>query len=180
MTRKRVSVRPQMSFTSAQKRSTFRSSSGASTSSSTQIGAGLVMNTANSSDNAVSACSPPESSDMTCSFLPGGLAWISRPALSGASDSLSRSLPLPPPHGLAILGRLFDQTLATDAALARLSHLGLGLSECLVGLGQTGLADRQPVGCLLAVRLGLVDLLAEHQPLLLDLLRLGSQFGDRG
>ncbi len=48
-----------------QKRSTLASSSGASTSSSTQIGAGLVRKTANSSDKAVSACSPPESSDST-------------------------------------------------------------------------------------------------------------------
>ena len=40
---------------------TFASSSGASTSSSTHIGAGFVKNTAKTKDNAVSACSPPES-----------------------------------------------------------------------------------------------------------------------
>jgi hypothetical protein len=43
------------------------SSSGASTSSSTQIGAGLVRNTAKISASAVSACSPPESSDSVAS-----------------------------------------------------------------------------------------------------------------
>ena len=61
-TTKRVSVRRRMSSRSAQKRSTLASSSGASTSSSTQIGDGLVRNTAKISASAVSACSPPESS----------------------------------------------------------------------------------------------------------------------
>ena len=50
------------------------------------------MNTANSSASAVSACSPPDSSDRTCSFLPGGLAMISRPASSGSSDSVKRQM----------------------------------------------------------------------------------------
>src|SRR6185437_3045462 len=72
---------------SVQKRSTLASSSGASTSSSTQIGAGLVRKTAKSKASAVSACSPPESSDMICSRLPGGLARISSPASSGSRVS---------------------------------------------------------------------------------------------
>jgi hypothetical protein len=38
---------------------------------------------------AVSACSPPESSDRVCGFLPGGRARMSRPASSGSSDSTS-------------------------------------------------------------------------------------------
>ena len=39
---------------------TFASSKGASTSSNTQIGAGLVKNTAKINDNAVNACYPPD------------------------------------------------------------------------------------------------------------------------
>jgi hypothetical protein len=80
-----------ISSSRSQKRSTLWSSSGASTSSSTQIGAGLVRNTAKISASAVSACSPPESSDSVCGFLPGGLAMISRPASSGSSLSISCS-----------------------------------------------------------------------------------------
>ena len=63
-----------ISSSKLQNRSTLASSSGASTSSSTQIGAGLQRNTAKISDSAVSACSPPDSSDSVASFLPGGLA----------------------------------------------------------------------------------------------------------
>ena len=40
---------------------TFASSSGASTSSKTQIGDGLVKKTAKIKDSAVNACSPPDS-----------------------------------------------------------------------------------------------------------------------
>ena len=43
-----------------QKRVTFASSKGASTSSRTHIGEGLVKKTAKTKDKAVSACSPPE------------------------------------------------------------------------------------------------------------------------
>ena len=39
---------------------TFASSNGASTSSKTQIGDGLVKNTAKINDKAVKACSPPD------------------------------------------------------------------------------------------------------------------------
>ena len=42
------------------KRVTFASSKGASTSSRTHIGEGLVKKTAKIKDKAVSACSPPE------------------------------------------------------------------------------------------------------------------------
>src|SRR5438094_9854693 len=87
-----------MSATKRQKQSTLASSSGASTSSSTQIGAGLVKNTAKISASAVSACSPPESSDSVAGFLPGGLATISRPASSGSSCSTSCSSAVPPPN----------------------------------------------------------------------------------
>src|SRR2546430_3167639 len=52
-----------ISSSRSQKRSILWSSSGASTSSSTQIGAGLVRNTAKMSASAVSACSPPERSE---------------------------------------------------------------------------------------------------------------------
>jgi len=69
-----------ISSTRLQKRSTFVSSRGASTSSRTQIGAGFDKKTANRSDKAVSACSPPESKFRFCNFFPGGLANISKPA----------------------------------------------------------------------------------------------------
>ena len=72
-----------------QKRSTLLSSRGASTSSRTQIGAGFVKNAENIKARAVKACSPPESSDIVCSFLPGGLAMISIPASKGSSASIS-------------------------------------------------------------------------------------------
>ena len=88
MMMKRVSVDDVISCSRLQNRSTLWSSSGASTSSSTQIGDGLVRNTAKISASAVSACSPPESSDSVCGFLPGGLAMISRPASSGSSLSI--------------------------------------------------------------------------------------------
>src|SRR5918911_1607233 len=63
MMTKRVSVLRVISSSRSQKRSTLWSSSGASTSSSTQIGAGLVRNTAKMRASAVSACSPPDKSD---------------------------------------------------------------------------------------------------------------------
>ena len=69
--------------------STLASSSGASTSSSTQIGDGLVRKTANINDSAVRACSPPERRDIDCNFLPGGLTIISNPASNGSSESIS-------------------------------------------------------------------------------------------
>ena len=43
-----------------QKRVTFASSNGASTSSKTQIGEGFVKKIANTKDKAVKACSPPD------------------------------------------------------------------------------------------------------------------------
>ena len=65
------------------KRPTLASSSGASTSSSMQNGDGLTRKMANSSDTAVSAFSPPDSSSMFwLTFLPGGLAMISMPVSS--------------------------------------------------------------------------------------------------
>ena len=48
---------------------TLASSKGASTSSSTQIGEGLVRKTAKIKDKAVKACSPPESKFMDCNLL---------------------------------------------------------------------------------------------------------------
>ena len=41
-------------------------------------------------------CSPPESSEMLCSFLPGGRATISMPLLSTSSSSTSTRSALPP------------------------------------------------------------------------------------
>ena len=75
---------------------TFASSKGASTSSSTQIGEGLVKKTAKIKDKAVKACSPPESKVMDCNLLPGGLTNNSKPASSGSSESTNSSLAFPP------------------------------------------------------------------------------------
>ena len=74
MARKRVSVRRRISSSMRQKRSTLASSNGASTSSSTQTGAGLARKTAKISAMAVSACSPPLIRLITAMRLPGGQA----------------------------------------------------------------------------------------------------------
>src|SRR6202041_1198314 len=72
MTRKRVPDISAIRFSILQKRSTLASSSGASTSSSTQTGAGLTRNTAKIRAMAVSACSPPDSKARDWRRLPGG------------------------------------------------------------------------------------------------------------
>ena len=74
MMRKRVSVRRVISSSRSQKRVTFASSSGASTSSSTQIGAGLARKTAKIRASAVSVCSPPERSERVDELLARRLA----------------------------------------------------------------------------------------------------------
>src|SRR6478752_4874930 len=68
-----------ISFTSSVKRPILASSSGASTSSRIQKGLGAYWKIPTSNDNAVSAFSPPESSNTFCSFLPGGEATTSMP-----------------------------------------------------------------------------------------------------
>jgi len=75
---------------------TFASSRGASTSSKTQIGEGLVKKTANISDRAVKACSPPDNSVIDCYLLPGGLTNMSKPASNGSSDSTNSNFAVPP------------------------------------------------------------------------------------
>ena len=75
---------------------TFASSSGASTSSRTHIGDGLLKNTANIKDKAVRACSPPDNKVIDWSLFPGGLTKSSKPASSGSSESTSSSFALPP------------------------------------------------------------------------------------
>ena len=79
-----------------QKRVTLASSNGASTSSRTQIGEGLVKKIANTNDKAVNACSPPDNKVIDCNLLPGGETNISNPASRGSSESTSSSLALPP------------------------------------------------------------------------------------
>ena len=74
------------------------SSSAASISSSMQKGVGLRSSMANSMAMAVSARSPPESSESICSFLPGGWATMSMPQFSASFGSASRSSALPPPN----------------------------------------------------------------------------------
>src|SRR5471030_2902799 len=122
MITKRVSVERVISSSMSQKRSTLWSSSGASTSSSTQIGAGLVRNTAKISAKAVSACSPPDKSDSVAGFLPGGLAMISRPASSGSSLSISCNSAVPIEQlGEQLLEMFVDLLERGQQPLARLA-----------------------------------------------------------
>ena len=98
MAMKRVPVRVRISLSMLQNRSTLASSRGASTSSSTQIGAGLARKTPKISAAAVRACSPPDIRVMLARRFPGGQAKISRPASRGSSDSTSRNSASPPPN----------------------------------------------------------------------------------
>ena len=94
------------------------SSSGASTSSRTHIGAGLVRNNPKMSATAVSACSPPDKSVSDCSFLPGGCANISSPASSGSSLSINARCAWPPLNSVAKSRRKCPST-ASNAASKR-------------------------------------------------------------
>ena len=78
------------------KRSVLSSSSAASTSSSSAHGAGFERRIAKSSATAVIVRSPPESSEMLRSSLPGGRALISMPHSSGFVSS-SRTISAFPP-----------------------------------------------------------------------------------
>ncbi len=71
--------------------STLASSSAASISSRIQKGEASALKSQTESQWAVNARSPPESSDINCSFLPGGWAMISIPELSGSFSSAKRS-----------------------------------------------------------------------------------------
>src|SRR5258708_31048005 len=64
----------------SQKRVRLDSSSAASTSSSRQKGGGLISKRAKSSAAETNPRSPPESSDKSCTFLPGGCTITSTPA----------------------------------------------------------------------------------------------------
>ena len=88
-----------MRRTRSQKRSVLESSSGASTSSSRQNGAGLSWNSENTSAMAVSAFSPPDSRWMLAFRLPGGCAMICTPA-SRISSPVMLSLASPPPNSV--------------------------------------------------------------------------------
>ena len=91
---------------------TFASSSGASTSSRIQIGAGLIKNTANIKAIAVKACSPPDSKVIDCNFFPGGLTKSSKPASKGSSDSINSSLAFPPPNNFVYTSLNFLPTFS--------------------------------------------------------------------
>ena len=75
---------------------TLASSRGASTSSNTHIGDGLVKKTAKIKDNAVRACSPPDKRVIDCNLFPGGLTKSSNPASKGSSASTSSNFAFPP------------------------------------------------------------------------------------
>src|SRR2546425_255478 len=85
-----------MRRTSSQNRSVFESSSGASTSSSRQKGAGLSWKSENTSAMAVRAFSPPESRWMLVLRFPGGCAMTCTPA-SRISSPVMMSFASPPP-----------------------------------------------------------------------------------
>ena len=74
-------TRADISRTISQNRPTLCSSSGASTSSSRQNGAGFRSKIENTSATAVSAFSPPDSRWMVLFFLPGGRAMTATPAV---------------------------------------------------------------------------------------------------
>src|SRR5438128_2707213 len=74
-----------ISRTTSQKRPTLASSSGASTSSIRQNGAGFSWNSASSSATAVIAFSPPDSRWIVLLRLPGGRAITATPVLSRSS-----------------------------------------------------------------------------------------------
>ena len=63
-----------------------------------QNGVGFNFSIANRIAMAVSARSPPESSDKSCNFFPGGCALTSMPQFSGSSGSISFSSAWPPPN----------------------------------------------------------------------------------
>src|SRR5262249_25054188 len=96
---KRNWVCADMRFTRSQKRTVLESSSGASTSSSRQNGAGLSWNMAKTSEIAVSAFSPPESRWMLALRLPGGCAITCTPA-SRISSPVMISFASPPPNSV--------------------------------------------------------------------------------
>src|SRR5208282_5321491 len=78
----------------------LNSSSGASTSSITQNGLGLSRNSENISAIADSAFSPPDSSPISLTFLPGGCTSTLTPASSTSPASVNSSRPLPPRSSL--------------------------------------------------------------------------------
>ena len=79
-----------ISLTMLASRPTLASSSGASTSSSRQNGAGFSWKMANTSATAVIAFSPPDSSEMLDTRLPGGRAMMVTPVSSRSSPVSSR------------------------------------------------------------------------------------------
>src|SRR5213594_977075 len=89
-------VSPDIFLTRSQKRSVLASSSGASTSSSRQNGAGFSWKKENTKAIAVSAFSPPESRWMVVFFLPGGRAITCTPQ-SSISSPVMMSWASPPP-----------------------------------------------------------------------------------
>src|SRR5438874_163438 len=97
-------TRVDISRTISQNRQTLCSSSGASTSSSRQKGAGLRSKMANTRATAVSAFSPPDSRWMVLFFLPGGRAMTATPAVSLSSPTSSRYA-CPPPNRRGNLSR---------------------------------------------------------------------------
>ncbi len=86
-----------MRLTILQKRSVLASSSGASTSSSKQNGAGLSWNIENTNAVAVNAFSPPDNKWMVAFFLPGGCAITCTPE-SRISSPVIISFAWPPPN----------------------------------------------------------------------------------
>ena len=71
-----------ISFTTLQNLSLLASSSGASTSSSKQKGAGLILNIEKTKAIPVPAFSPPDSRFKFFTNFPGGLAMITTPVFS--------------------------------------------------------------------------------------------------
>ena len=141
------------------KRPMFASSSGASTSSRMQKGEGLYWKIAKSSEIAVSAFSPPESSITFCRRLPGGCAITSMPLSSTSSSSSSDSPAVPPPKScVKISPKCWLMT--SKASLEALARGAVDLLDGLVELGdrvEQVLALRGQEGVALLELLRLLD-----------------------
>ena len=120
------------------------SSSGASTSSSRQNGAGLSWNSANTSEIAVSAFSPPDSRWIDVLRLPGGCAITCTPE-SRISSPVSTSFAWPPPNSV---GKSFAKFVVDDVErlLQQLARFAVDLADRRSRASSSPRSDRRPGG----------------------------------
>ena len=124
-------------------RPTFASSSAASTSSSTQNGAGRTSSIANRSATAVSARSPPESIDSAWGFLPGGRAVISMPVADRSVGSVRTSFAKPPPNSC---WKRASKASSSWANVAR-NWVAMSSSRSAISWRVCAMASRRSLSC---------------------------------